>query len=127
MLDSYIKLTNLWFKWVRINTGMIYYLLIKENVKDLNLIISYVKNEYNNIKFIVSSLIYSINQIHNYKWNFNGTEYGYTDEAKKYYFKILYKIILKYFDKKDIDKLFYELVDEQKLLEIKFYLDNFNS
>jgi hypothetical protein len=39
----------------------------------------------------------------------------------------LYRIILKNFDKKDIDKLFYELVKEQKLPEIKWYLDNLDS
>lgn len=122
LLNSYVKLLNLWFKSVLINTVMIHYLLIKENVKDLNIVVSYVKDEYNDIKFIVSSLIYSINQIHNYKWNINGSEFGYTDETKKYYFKILYKIILKYFHKKDIDTLFYELVKEQKLPEIKQYL-----
>ena len=124
LLNSYIKLLNLWFRGILINTAMIHYLLIKENVKDLNVVISYVQNEYNDIRFIVSSLIYSIKQIHNYKWEINWTEFGYTDDAKKYYFKILYRIILKFFDKKDIDKLFYELVDEEKMPEIKSYLDN---
>ena len=127
LLNSYIKLLNLWFRGVLINTVMIHYLLIKENVKDLNIVISYVKNEYEDINFIVSSLISSMNQIHNYKWNINNMGFTYTDNTKKYYFEILYRIILKYFDKKDIDKLFYQLVDKEELPEIKFYLDSLNS
>ncbi|MDD3303112.1 MAG: hypothetical protein PHN31_06165, partial [Candidatus Gracilibacteria bacterium] len=112
LLSSYIKLINLDFIGILVHTGMIYYLLIKEDVKSLNLVIDYVKNKYHDTNFIVNSLIYVIQEIEDYKGSSKNNVYEYTEEAKKYYFDILYSIILKYFDKKEIDNMFCEFVNK---------------
>lgn len=119
LLNSYINLINLNFMWILVHTWMIHYLLLKEDIKNLNLVIDYVKNKYNDINFIVSSLIYIIQEIENYNWNDKNRIYEYTEEAKKYYFDILYNIILKYFDKKEVDDMFCEFINKAKNNEDK--------
>lgn len=112
LLDSYIKLIDLNFNWLLIHSWLIYYLLIKNNIINLEKVILYIKNKYNDINFIVWSLIYIELQIKNFRWTVWDIWFKFKDWAKKYYFDILYKIILKYFDKKEVDKLLYKLINK---------------
>lgn len=110
LIDSYLKLIRLNFVWLLINSWLLNTLLIKENLEELELVISYVKNIFNDVNFLVWSLIHSILQINKFKWNIWWIDFKFNDDAKIHYFNIYYKILIKYYSKEEIKSVFYDLV-----------------
>lgn len=109
--DFVVKLIKLNFYWLIIDTHIIYYFLIKDDIDSLKLVISFVKNKYDDFNFIVSSLIYSILTIHWFRttiWNYQGF---FKEEYKKVCFNKLYNIILEFYAEKEVKEKYFEIIE----------------